>query len=70
MKIENKWWFTPGQGPCIGVVSVVNDVGERRLYIGTGDGLSEEADARKIAAWGTRVHKDMLEAMLEKLNEQ
>lgn len=53
MEIVGKYWFTPGgHMSLVGVVAIVNEMGERKYYIGTSIGASEEEDAKYIAMYG------------------
>lgn len=56
-KIIGYAWFTGGTG-TVGIVLVRNSIGEDKAYIGVADGADEEADLRKIAAWGAKFPYD------------
>lgn len=56
MKILDCTWFSPGAGMAtIGVVKTINETDEIKFYIGTGGGVSEEADKKRIAEYGAYV---------------
>lgn len=70
-QIVNKWWFTPGSDThCIGVVEVINDVGEHKLYIGVGEGKDVDEDTQRIANWGAKLHRFQLENMLLSITDE
>ena len=48
MKVIDTLWLTP----TIGLVACENDMGERKFYIGIGEGLNEELDSQTIVDWG------------------
>jgi hypothetical protein len=52
--VESHWFNT------IGIVKVVNSVGQHNLYIGQGEGKDQHKDEQKIAATGVKVHRDIL----------
>ena len=55
MKINDVFWFTPATGECIGIVYGTDDVtGERKAYIGVGNGINEEEDIALIAKTGAK----------------
>jgi hypothetical protein len=43
-------------GECIGIVSGHNDQGEKKQYIGVGEGFDEEADTLQIAETGAKFY--------------
>lgn len=55
MKILRDYWFS-GLGPLIGIVAGVDDVtGEGKAYIGVGQGIDQEADAKYVAKTGAKL---------------
>jgi hypothetical protein len=55
--IEAVWFTNPTTGAdCIGIVTV-QTFDETKQYIGIGHGLNEEADAVRIAKFGSRYYK-------------
>lgn len=63
MKTLDSIWFTQlGSANPIGIVLVENDEGEKKAYIGTGNGhLSDEvSDAKFIARTGAKFHFEIL----------
>ncbi len=52
MRVVDSLWFTNNRG-TIGIVIIQEDVtGERKAYIGIGDGHNEKADTQSIVDWG------------------
>ena len=45
--IESVWYNK------IGIVTVVDDFGNQKMYIGLGDGFNQEDDEQLIASYGT-----------------
>ena len=62
-------WFTTAEGHCIGIVFYETDHGDRKLYIGVGNGISEEADINLIKNRGARIHESSLKSCLKWLEE-
>ena len=58
-KIIDVLWFSGTK--CIGIVCTETDQGERRFYIGKGEGLDEERDKRQIADWGMRIDPQVMQ---------
>mgnify|MGYP003340242164 FL=1 len=54
MKIVDSIWFTPMVGGTIGIVRVVDDVGNAKYYIGIADGRHQGADEELIAKLGAK----------------
>ena len=48
-------WFN-----AIGIVRVRPGTGEDKFYIGGAEGINEEDDVQRIAAWGTPIHFETL----------
>lgn len=69
MKIIGTVWFTNMDGHCIGIVTIENDIGERKAYIGLGEGRDEEVDAQHIAENGAPVYKAFIRGVLDMLNK-
>jgi|GEM_PF-3908377 len=61
MIILDKTWFG-----TVGIVACENDEGERKFYIGVGNGFSEEADAHHIKDYGTKVYPEHLTEFFER----
>ena len=54
----------------VGIVTVVNDIGERKAYVGKCiDGNSEEQDIKRIMQWGNEIYPQRLEVILEELSD-
>ncbi len=52
MKVVDSLWFTNNKG-TVGIVTIEEDVtGDRKAYIGIGDGHNQEADTQSIVDWG------------------
>lgn len=64
MKIIDTFWMT-GKG-TVGLVACENDMGERKFYIGTGEGFNKEFDSQNIADWGLRVNKEMFDRFFDR----
>lgn len=60
-------WFSPMGGPCIGIV-VVNTPEGKQAYIGNGVGISETADANRIAAIGSKFPLDAAMVLMGQKN--
>ena len=71
MKIIDTIWFTEmgGVNP-IGIVVIETKVGERKAYIGTGTGISEDNDARRIAEMGAKLPTEMLIRILKSVAKE
>lgn len=64
MKILNSIWFTEfGTYIPIGIVVVENEVGKCKTYVGTGHGISQQEDEKKIAETGAKLRPEMLAAL-------
>ena len=48
--VVESYWFN-----AIGIVKVVNSVGQHNLYIGQGEGKDQHKDEQKIAALGVKI---------------
>ena len=71
MRITKTFWFTESKGTRpIGIVIGVGAVGERKAYIGTGNGYSEPEDAQSIAENGAKLTIGMTEEILKELKGQ
>lgn len=64
-KIIDVLWFTGSQ--CIGIVCAETDQGERKFYIGRGDGEDEERDKRAVADWGVKIQPDFIRRWFERM---
>lgn len=56
MSNNKAFWFTPLTGGIIGIVQSESG----KIYIGTGKGISEEADAQNIAEFGSPLNLESL----------
>jgi len=57
MAVKSVKWIN-----SIGFVCVVDEyTGKKKIYIGTGKGLSEEDDIKYILEWGSKVGPDLVE---------
>lgn len=63
MKILNAEWFSNPQG-CFGIVTIKNDIGEIKSYLGLGDGRSEHEDIEYIAKTGAKVDVKQLKRIV------
>lgn len=69
-KIKSVNWFTQGQEPhTLGIVVIENEIGERKAYVGSGEGYDEGIDAELIADHGARVHPQMLRDILREVEQ-
>ncbi len=59
MKIIDTLWMT-GKG-TVGLVACENDIGEKKFYIGVGEGFNEELDKQNIADWGAKVDRKIFD---------
>ena len=50
--VKNVKWFNTSRA-CIGIVQC-EESGDFKYYIGTGNGLNEQADAEHIMRWGAK----------------
>ena len=57
LKVLDAVWYTQMGGPVIGIVMCEEiATGNKKSYIGTGDGISAESDARSIAMYGAKFY--------------
>lgn len=69
-KILSSLWFNEmGRVGCIGIVTVENELGERKAYVGIGSGFDEAADARHIAEYGGKLTLDDAKAIVARLQQ-
>lgn len=66
LKILDVIWFS-GKN-TIGIVVCENKIGERKFYIGVGDGLNAEQDSEKIKNWGSKVNPQFIKNFFERYN--
>lgn len=66
MKIISTDWIAESQG-CIGIVVIENEGGERKAYVGTGAGFSEDADRKRIIDWGGKLYPHVAKRIAEAL---
>ena len=52
--ILDSTWFTNGMG-SIGIVLTRNEMGEKRFYISSVDGLDQKVDEKFIAEYGAEI---------------
>lgn len=69
MKILDTIWFTEmGSLRPIGIVIGEDEItGERKAYIGVGNGESEERDSKSIAGTGAKFHLETLRMIAMRL---
>lgn len=66
-KIIAVHWFSQS-GPTIGIVTVEDETtGERKAYVGTGDGFDEQADIKRIRELGGKADIGRFEAIVKEL---
>jgi hypothetical protein len=65
MKIQNAIWFSNNRLGCIGIVYGTDDFGNRKAYIGIGDGMDEGIDVDKIAKNGAKIYPNMLQEVID-----
>ncbi len=63
-KIIESYWWTLKTGETMGIVVIQPEVGERKAYMGKGNGVSEKADARLIAEYGVPIYPAQLAEIL------
>lgn len=67
MKVIDTTWFTGRKG-CVGIVIGEEEfTGERKAFIGVGNGRNENADTEAIIAWGIRLSVAVLQDIIKKL---
>ncbi|MBA7716799.1 hypothetical protein ES703_125877 [subsurface metagenome] len=67
MKVIDITWFTGMKG-CVGIVIGEDEnTGERKAFIGAANGRNENADAKAIIDWGTRLSVAVLQDIIKKL---
>jgi hypothetical protein len=65
MKIEKAIWFTTCDGNTLGIVMGTDEVtGERKAYIGVGEGIDETTDTLDIMRYGAKFTPDHIRALL------
>lgn len=71
MKIINTMWFTPwGSYDIIGIVIGLDEqTGEKKAYIGFGNRLNQELDAKHIAKTGAKLTKETLAELTKWLED-
>ncbi|GAH81524.1 unnamed protein product [marine sediment metagenome] len=71
MKVLEAIWFTNNQGGTSGIIIVEEDVtGNRKAYIGVGNGIDEKADIEDILAWGSEFSLDTIDKIHHKVTQQ
>lgn len=60
LRVVNAIWYSPFTASLdyVGIVEV-EDHGETKFYIGTGDGLDEEKDIQQILKFGCRFYPEV-----------
>lgn len=54
-KIITSTWYTMADGGLIGIVECEDEITkQRKLYIGTGEGINKDEDEKRIAALGCK----------------
>lgn len=61
VKVLESIWFTNNQGGTTGIIIVEEVTGDRKAYIGVGNGIDEKADIEDILAWGSEFSLDTTE---------
>jgi hypothetical protein len=71
MKINDATWFTQmGDVGCIGIVFCEDEhTGEKKAYIGCGDGFNEQADMEGIVNTGGKLTVEDLNRFISKLTD-
>ena len=71
MKITNASWFTQmGELKPIGIVFGVDEItGDKKAYIGVGDGVDESTDVNNIFLTGAKIHISQANIIIEHLKE-
>jgi len=70
IEILDVLWFTQmGQYNPLGIVTVKNNAGTIRIFIGTADGDSPKYDAHHIASTGAEIHPGMLKRLIERIKK-
>jgi hypothetical protein len=65
MKIKADYWFNDMMGGCVGIVCAEDEkTGERKVYIGTGQGHSQGIDKQRILEGGQELPPSFLEGIL------
>lgn len=67
--IDSVWITSLDLVGCIGIVVIENDTGDRKAYVGWGDGYSEERDAERIARDGGKITAEILEHVVDLLRK-
>lgn len=69
MKVTEKFWITTDRG-CIGIICGEDEItGERKAYIGIGNGQNENWDAEYIAQQGSPLSLGMVEQIRGRLTK-
>ena len=69
IKILDSIWFTPmGSVKPIGIVTVQVDEGDKKAYIGFGDGDDQRFDENEIVTKGAKLHKFSLVNLMKQLD--
>jgi hypothetical protein len=70
MKVIDSLWSTTKDG-CIGIIIIEEDVtGDRKAYMGIGQGHSQDDDTQGILAWGTSFSISFAERILYFLKKE
>ena len=69
-EIKGKFWWVTKSGTTVGIVVIQPEFGARKAYLGLGEGINEDDDARRIAMaehiaeYGVPVYPQQLEEIL------
>ena len=63
--IEAVWFSTPRIG-ALGIVCAENDSGEKKFYLGVGDGIDLNTDIQSIMDWGAKLDPEYVKAFFDK----
>ena len=61
MKVISINWFHN----CVGIIVADNSVGKRHIYRGTGEGMDEDEDVKRILELGTKCSVNRFESIIK-----
>lgn len=65
MKVQGDYWFTDMRGGTVGIVTAIDEAtGERKTYIGVGEGYSQEADRQFVLTQVQKLPLPFLEGLV------
>lgn len=72
VKIVNAVWFSQSNTTdAVGIVFAIDEITkEPKVYIGIGNGISEELDSKTIASFGSKLSRGVASEILEFLNSK